>query len=122
MKEYICPNCKQPFTRLERGEDPRFPHTGFEKMIGNITSVFSMLIGLPVLLIGLAVFIYGIYTKNLVMLVVPIIFIIVGSVFFLGGLDDIYPIRRHLCPNCGIYLRKKGNIYIAPGGIHGSRK
>lgn len=109
IKGYICPNCKKPFTRLERGA------TRESKVIG----MFLIFLSLPGILFALSILLSA---DN------PIgdrifgggFFFLVPAFFTWLGLRLIRP-KRSFCPNCGIVLRKRGSIYIAPGGIKGMR-
>lgn len=98
IKGYTCPKCKKPFTRLER-------------------STFSVVLGVVIIFFSIPGILFGI----LFVLapdgseIAKWIFLIAPTLFALYGLNCM---RGKLCPNCGIRLRKVGDMYIAPGGIN----
>ena len=100
MKEYTCPRCKKPFTWLER--------SSLSVVLGVVIIFFSI----PGILFGI-LFVFVLFSGGSE--IVRWIFLIAPILFALYGLTCI---RGKFCPNCGIKLRKVGDMYVAPRGIN----
>lgn len=81
IKEYTCPKCKKPFTRLERST--------FSVVLGVVIIFFSI----PGILFGIFIFWAPDGSE-----IAKWIFLIAPTLFALYGLNCM---RGKLCPNCG---------------------
>lgn len=111
IKGYICPSCKESFTKLKR-ETPSTADT----TIGTIL----LFLGIPGILFALAMVLFADSDSIIDRIFGGGVLIFLPAVFTWGGLRRLLP-KRNRCPNCSIVLKKKGSFYIAPGGIRGLR-
>lgn len=101
IKEYTCPSCKQPITKLESNT--------FKLILGLILTFLS----LPGVFFGLAIFIAVITSGDIEIgaLILGVFLLCFPSIFAVIGLNLVLR-AQNTCPHCGIRLHKAGVEYI----------